>query len=93
MCLLVGTPRTYFRGITSVKEGISNQEMSSDQGGDQSEVSNQKSEIRERSQSAWEHKIIGKIENSERRLLESLQEKTHGHGGPGLCLIVKVIYV
>jgi hypothetical protein len=32
-------------------------------------------------------------EDSSERLLESLQEKTDGHGKPSSCLIVKVIYV
>jgi hypothetical protein len=38
-CLLFGTRRTYIRGTTPVK--ASNQEMSSDQGGDQSEKRSQ----------------------------------------------------
>jgi hypothetical protein len=54
-CLLICTTRTYFRGVTSVKEAVRNEE------------SEEQSESRDRRiQSAWERKRIGRIENSER---------------------------
>jgi hypothetical protein len=64
------------------------------QGGDQSDMGDQKGirdqrpEIGELSQSAWEPKRIGRTENSERRL-----QKTDRHGRLALYLIVKVISV